>query len=173
MFTLGIIGLTAAYILTVLLLLSINLYSRLSWRVKAAAIVVAAVFYIVSYHSLPPLLGWPTAAELPSRFRLVAAEVRQPDKQSGEKGAVFLWAQDLRDLSATVKPRAYELPYTDDLHELVLKAKSRMEKGMQQLGEYKRPDSGHVRIVDDLRRIAQDAHVIEFYDLPDPLIPEK
>ena len=173
MFTLGIIGLVAAYLLTVLLLLSINLYSNLSWRVKAAAIAVAALFYIVSYHSIPPLLGWPTSADLPPRFRLVAVEARQPDKQSGEKGAIFLWVRDLEDLSAQVKPRAYELPYTDHLFEATLKAKAKMERGMQQLGEFKRPEDGAVRLRTDLKRTAQQASRIEFYDLPDPLIPEK
>ncbi|MGI9229305.1 MAG: hypothetical protein ACR2P9_05545 [Gammaproteobacteria bacterium] len=172
MFTLGIIGLVSAYILTVLLLLSINLYGGISWKLKAVSIVAATCFYVVTYLSIPPLLGWPSGGDLPARFRLVAAEVQQPDKQSGQKGAVFLWLKDLRDLSLTAKPRAYELPYSDHLHEQVIRAKSKMEKGLPQLGEFREPDGNAIE-VENLNRFAQDSHNIDFYDLPDPLIPEK
>ena len=57
---LGVTGLIAAYVLVALLLLSINLYSNWSWRVKATTIVVVSGFYLVSYFSFSPILGWPT-----------------------------------------------------------------------------------------------------------------
>ncbi len=173
MFTLGVIGLVSAYILTVLLLLSINLYANISWKIKAISIIAATCLYAITYQSIPPLLGWPTADELPTRFRLVAADVQQPDKQTGQKGMIFLWLKDLEDLSVTARPRAYQIAYSDQLYELVIKAKSKMEKGMPQLGEFKKPEQDTIRLVDDLNRLGQEAFNIEFYDLPDPLIPEK
>ena len=45
--TLGITGIISAYILLALLLLSINLYSKWSWQIKAATIVLTSVFYVV------------------------------------------------------------------------------------------------------------------------------
>ncbi|MCK5498953.1 MAG: hypothetical protein KAI77_07110, partial [Gammaproteobacteria bacterium] len=70
--TLGISGLIAAYIVLAVLLLSINLYSKWSWHVKAITIIITSAFYIVSYFSFPPLLGWPTKQALPSHFRLLS-----------------------------------------------------------------------------------------------------
>ena len=166
-------GLISAYVLIALLLLSINLYSQISWKLKAISIFVVTGFYIVTYLSIPPMLGWPTSDELPGRFRLVAADVVQPDKETGDKGAIFLWLKDLDDISATGKPRSYEVPYSDGLYELVINAKSKMEKGMPQLGEFKKPDDNNIKIVEDLNRVGQESYNIEFYDLPDPLIPEK
>lgn len=171
--TLGITGLLAAYVLTALLLLSLNLYSDWSWRVKAGTIIATTLFYAVSYLSFPPLLGWPTGEAPPQRFRLVAADVLQPDKATGAAGKIFLWLKDLDDLSARPSPRAYELPYSGALHERVAQAQAKLEKGMQQLGEFRPPEEGNRRRVDRLTRTVEQAVNIEFFDLPDPLIPDK
>ena len=173
MYTLGITGLTAAYILVALLLLSINLYSNWSWKVKAGSIVATTLLYVITYLSFPPLLGWPTGERPPERFRLVAADVVQPDKATGARGMVYLWLRDLDDLSGRSRPRSYALPYSAQLHEMVLKAKSKMEKGMPQLGEFKEPLDPNIREVDRLTRGGQKSAEIDFYDIPDLLIPDK
>lgn len=173
MYTLGMTGLIAAYVLVALLLLSINLYSNWSWKVKAGSIVATTLLYVVTYLSFPPLLGWPTGEMPPQRFRLVGADVVQPDKMTGAKGMVYLWVKDLDDLSARSHPRAHKLPYTSDLHEAVLSAKSKLQKGMEQLGEFKLPLDANAREVDTLSRGGQQSVEIDFYDIPDPLIPDK
>ena len=173
MFTLGITGLVAAYVLIALLLLSVNLYSDWSWKVKAGSIVVTTFLYVITYVSFPPLLGWPTREQPPERFRLVAADVLQPDKSTGAKGMIYLWLKDLDDLSARTQPRAYKLPYSSELHEIVIAAKSKLDKGMQQLGEFYKPNDPNIREVDTFRQTGQKTANIEFYDLPDLLIPEK
>ena len=171
MFTLGITGLIASYVMLAVLLLSINLYSNWSWPVKAGTIILTTCFYIVSFFSLPPLLGWPTSAELPQKFKLIAAEVTQPNKTTGAEGAIYLWLTEVDDLNSSRPPRAYKLTYSDLLHEQVLGAKIKLGKGVQQLGEKKEPDSE----VDELSetKTTQTSIEIEFYDLPDPLFPEK
>ena len=173
MYTLGITGLIAAYILVALLLLSINLYSNWSWKVKAGSIVVTTLLYVITYLSFPPLLGWPTAAQPPERFRLIGTDVVQPDKSTGAEGMIYLWLKDLDDLSGRTQPRSYKLTYSTELHELVIAAKSKLNKGMQQLGEFKMPLDANIREVDTLSRRGQKSAKIEFYDLPDPLIPDK
>ena len=173
MYTLGITGLVAAYILIALLLLSINLYSNWSWKVKAGSIIVTTFLYVITYLSFPPLLGWPTGAQPPERFRLIGTDVVQPDKSTGAKGMIYLWLKDMDDLSGRTQPRAYKLDYSIDLHETVIAAKSKMNKGMQQLGEFKMPVDPKIREVDTLSRRGQKSAEIEFYDLPDPLIPDK
>ena len=173
MYALGMTGLLAAYVLVGLLLLSINLYSNWSWKVKAASIVVTTLLYVVTYLSFPPLLGWPTGELPPQRFRLVGADVVQPDKMTGAKGMVYLWVKDLGDLSGRAQPRAYKLPYSSDLHEAVLSAKSKLNKGMEQLGEFKLLLDPNAREVDVPSRGGQKSVEIDFYDIPDPLIPDK
>ena len=173
MFTLGITGLIAAYVLIALLLLSINLYSNWSWKIKTGAVVLTSAFYVVTYLSFPPLLGWPTGQDPPERFRLIAAHVVQPDKVTGDEGAIYLWLTQIEDLSSSSPPRAYELPYSSPLHELVINASSKLDKGIPQLGEF---DELQKNLIDELKqapRSGQESVNIQFYDLPDPLFPEK
>ncbi len=170
--TLGISGLIAAYIVLAVLLLSVNLYSKWSWQVKAITIVVTSAFYIVSYFSFPPLLGWPTQQALPGHFRLLSTEVHQPDKLTGEEGAVFLWLKEVEDIRTHVLPRAYVLPYSSLLHERIISAQSKIDRGIPQLGEYEEDDSMRQEVLDS-SETGQESLDIQFYDLPDPLFPDK
>jgi hypothetical protein len=170
--TLGISGLIAAYIVLAVLLLSINLYSKWSWQVKAITIIITSAFYIISYFSFPPLLGWPTKQALPSHFRLLSSEVHQPDKLAGTEGAVYLWLKEVEDITTYVLPRAYVLPYSNLLHERIIHAQSKIDQGIPQLGEYEKDDSMRVEVLDS-SETGKESLDIQFYDLPDPLFPEK
>ncbi len=168
----GIAGLVAAYVLIGLILLSINLYSNWSWKVKAGTIILTSIFYIVTYLSYPHLLGWPTSENLPERFQLIAAHVRQPNKITGEVGAVYLWVTRIENLASPSPPRAHRPEYSNELHEMVINANSKLNKGIAQLGEAE----DHDNIIDDLRdapRSGQKSIKIQFYDLPDPMFPDK
>lgn len=172
MFILGIPGLVAAYVLIGLILLSINLYSNWSWKVKAGTIILTSIFYIVTYLSYPPLLGWPTSEILPERFQLIAAHVQQPNKITGEGGAVYLWVSRIENLASPSPPRSHRLEYSNALHEIVINANSKLNKGIAQLGEVEDRDN----IIDELRdapRSGQESIKIQFYDLPDPMFPDK
>lgn len=168
---LGITGIVAAYTLIGLLLLSINLYSRWSWQVKAAATILTSAFYVITYFSFPPLLGWPTTQYPPEQFLLVSSHVVQPDKQTGEDGAIYLWLMEIKNLRNPSEPRAYRLEYSNALHEKIIEAETRMEKDIAQLGEFKKPADNFSQLEGQKRGVKSAA--IEFYDLPEPLSPEK
>lgn len=172
MFTFGLTGLVASYVLLALLLLSINLYSSWSWPVKAATIIITSLFYLVAYFSIPPMLGWPTTADLPQKFKLNAIQIMQPDKLTNTDGVIYLWLTEIDDLEAAATPRAYELPYSDPLYKAVNEARTRMKKGIEQLGEIAKPDEDAVKI-DKAGKTTQISSPIKFYDLPDPMFPEK
>lgn len=173
MVLLGTSGLIAAYVLVALLLLIVALYTRWSWRIKALMIVVVSAFYLVSYYSLPPLLGWPTDAALPKRFNLVAIFVQEPDKTSGAPGEIFLWATDLAAGPIRGEPRAYRVPFTEGLHARVVEAGNKMRKGLPQIGEVTEEKKGPSGRPTDQSQGGMKSVAIEFFDLPDPLFPEK
>lgn len=172
MYTLGISGLVAAYVLLAILLLSINLYSNWSWKIKATSIIITSIFYIITYMSFPPLLGWPSGDIPPERFRLIAAHVKQPNKITGEEGSIYLWLTEFDDLTTDVPPRAYSVPYTDQLHERVIHANANLKKGISQLGEFDDDLQTNINPADG-KRLGQISVKIQFYDLPDPLFPDK
>jgi hypothetical protein len=156
--SLGLGGLVGAYVLIAVLLLGLVVYSNWPWQVKSGAILVTSLFYIVTYLSLPPLFGWPAYDTPPERFRLIYSYVEPPDKQSGFKGSVYLWLSAIDELSAPAAPRAYRLEYTESLHQLLLNTNSKLNRGIPQLGEYR--NNG-------------ESDNIQFYDLPDPMFPDK
>lgn len=171
MVTLSIAGLIFAYILLAVLLLGLVVYSEWSWIVKATAIILVSVFYVVSYFSFPPLLGWATKSEgLPERFRLLAAHVSEPDKITGSTGAIYLWVSDMT-AGANKDPRAFELDFDKDLHQRVVQAQAKLNKKLPQLGELL--DGGKPEEIKDNTQGGQASVNIEFFDMPDPLFPEK
>lgn len=170
--TLGVIGISTAYVLLALLLLSVNLYSRLHWGIKAATIVLTSVFYVVTWLSFPPLMGWPSGEPPPERFRVLSAHVLQPNKQTGSEGGIYLWLHDIAGMSGDALPRSHALPYSESLHEAVIGVKAKLGKGITQLGEWKEPEK-NMPEVDRKARTTQVSVEIEFYDMPDPLFPEK
>ena len=173
MFLLGQSGLVAAYVVIALLLAALLLYTPWSWKTKALMVVVVSAFYLVSYFSLPPLLGWPTSAELTKRFNLVAIYVVEPDKTTGAEGEIFLWATDMASGPRGAEPRAYRVPFSGDLHAKVVEAGNKMRKGLPQLGEISEEQVGpHARSTDQSEG-GQKSVSIDFFDLPDPLFPEK
>jgi hypothetical protein len=166
-------GLIAAFVLIALLLIGVNLYSSFSWRVKAMLIVLVSAFYIVTYYSFPPLMGWPTDTELPKRFNLVAIYVEEPDKTTGDAGEIYLWLTDLRKGPGRNRPRAYRVPFDGELHAKVVEAGTKLRKGLPQLGELVDENLGPQARPTDESRGGQKTVDIEFFDLPDPLFPEK
>jgi len=171
--TLGVIGLVAAYVLVVVLLLALCLSSRWSWQVKAGGIIVASLFYVVTYVSLPRLLGWPISRDPPRHFQLVGAHVEQPSKKLRSKGSIYLWLlpYDPGGAATPVPPRAYRLPYSNPTHELVNRAIDKMGRGLEQVGEFREPPEGALVNVEDPTRLTEAAVPIDLYDMPDDLFP--
>ena len=170
---LGISGLIAAYVLIAALLIGVSLYSNWSWKIKSVVIILTSAFYLVTYFSYPQILGWPTAEQPPRKFRLLASYVERPDRPRGVSGKIYLWLAGIDDLASPLPPRAYRFAYSQLLHERVLNASSKLNKGIEQLGEI---DNGHEGNAGTIKNVtgsdAKSANII-FYDLPDPLFPDR
>ena len=128
----AILGLTAGFVFVVVLLLALNLRTPYHWGIKSGVILLALVFYIVNLYSLPGFYGWPTKDPLPQKFLLLGMDVREPRNES-DTGVIYMWVVSL--LQKDSKPRAYELPYSPELHSRLTAARKRMEFGHNMAGE--------------------------------------
>lgn len=158
-------SLVVAYVIIGLLLLSLNLYSRWHWAVKAVASTVVVGAFIVTYHSYSAILGWPTEREIPHQFYLHAVQVVEPEK-------IYLWGTDLdRGMGRTV-PRSYGLPYTAKLHDKVNKASRKLRKGLPVIGQIEQAGAmARDSVNSEQVNVAGDDLV--FIDAPQALVPGK
>lgn len=131
----AVVGLVASYITVAVLLLSLNLTSLWRWWVKAAAIVLTTIFFIVTYHTINGLMGWPTTQKLPARFSLVWTMVSEPNKKTNSPGAIYLWADELDAYNVpSGRPRSYQLPYSDALARRAAAAQEKRDHGIEVMG---------------------------------------
>jgi hypothetical protein len=165
MFDLGAGGMVAAYVMIGVILISLHLYSRWGNWIKAAATVLATLFMIVTYKSLPGLQGWPlTTDTLPSRLYLLAVEISEPDN-------IYLWARDLDQGTKLQRPRAYELPYSSKLHEQAIQSGRKLRRNIAQIVEI--DPAGETVKVPGSSQVPVKQNVIRFIDAPQGLLPPK
>lgn len=114
--TYTILSLTVAYALVATLLAYLLLLSRLHWLFKALATVATVALIPLTFYGVGELRGLPSDSPIPASFILLWAQVVEPNMLQGESGHVFLWLQTLDEENYPVGlPRAYQLPYSDDL----------------------------------------------------------
>jgi hypothetical protein len=192
-----ILMLSFGYALLGLLLLLAVTRTRLAWPIKAAAIAVTSVFYVVVFFRTEDLLGWSARPPLPPRFQLLWARSVEPNLALNEPGAVHLWVEELDDANLpSAVPRAYRLPYSATLARKVESARDEITKGRPQGGRAEQFGSGAGEPVPDgaaagARRGVEpggdpsggglldpaffggESQSVEFAPLPVPILPAK
>jgi hypothetical protein len=133
--TLTLLGISAAYVVLSLVVLSMGLTSRFAWWVKAATIVVTSGFFVEVFFASKGLLGWPASGALPPKFQLLWTRVVEPDLKSGNRGAIYLWVEevDANNVPSGL-PRSYRLPYSVKLADRTMKARDEIMAGNPQEG---------------------------------------
>lgn len=130
--TFTIVSLTAAYALVAALLAYVVLLSRLHWLFKVLATLATVALIPLTFNGVGELRGLPTDGPIPVSFRMLWAQVVEPAPLQEEKGHVFLWLQTLdADNFPVGQPRAYQLPYSDDLKIKVAEAMGKIAQGEQ------------------------------------------
>lgn len=167
----AVIGLTVAYVALAAFVIGLSIFSRWPFWVKLVSVASVCGLYFLTYASLKGMLGWPTRAELPERFMLLASYISEPDKASGASGSIQIWAASLADRRPADAPRAYLLDYDADLHGQLDEANQRMRQGVIQLG--RRQIAETAGKTGDQSRFARNPYRIVIFDLPDPELPEK
>lgn len=171
--SLGIAGLATGYLVLLLLLVNVVFFTPTSWLIKLSLCFIVVAYSLLIYTRLPEQFGWPVAVKPPERFRLLGSHIQEPNKTLGMEGSIFLWITDLQNGVGTITPRAYQFPYSNQLHQAVENAIIKTRKGLPQFGEVIYPKvvvSSQAKPSDIL---GQGNVTLEFHDLPDPLFPER
>ena len=162
------------YVLIGFLLVIFNLRTNFHWVIKATMIILVTLFYVLTYKSFKNLLGWPSSESLPDRFRLVAAQIYEPNALINSEGAIFLWVTDMNDLAGLGTPRSFSIKYNKELHEKVSKSLHNLKNGVPQMGENLDEDKkGIVSSVLKKEKATAVSTKLNFFDMPNQLLPEK
>src|SRR5262245_17152205 len=133
--TTTLLAISTAYVVLALIVLSMGLTSKFAWWVKASTIVVSSVFFVEVFFASKSLLGWPAAGALPPKFQLLWTRVVEPDLKGGNRGAIYLWVEELDGNNVpSGLPRSYRLPYSLKLADRTLKARDEIMSGNPQEG---------------------------------------
>jgi hypothetical protein len=163
-------GFIAGYFVIALLLINLVFFTRWMWWVKLAGIVAVIALFHTTHRAIPDLLGWPTRHGLPARFNLMGLHIVEPDKSGATKGDLYLWVTELNLDGSPRVPRAFVLPFHPELQVKLVAAGTKLRKGLPQLGEIVttpfESDSATLGHTDALVNL-------DFYDMPDPLFPER
>lgn len=162
--TVAIVGLAILVLVLAVLLLSLNANTAWPWQIKAGAIVASMLTVAIGYFAVYRMLGLPTNREVPDNARLLWADVIEPRKGHSKAGAIYLWTKPAGEEYAP--PRAYELPYDRELHDMVMAAIRRAETGIRQ--------GIRINLDYDASKQGEGRGLpVNFYDIKPPTLPAK
>lgn len=147
------IALAFAYFAIVALGLLVAIPGRTPFFVRVLAVLVLPALAFSIWKASQPTTGWPSSSTPGGTF--VAGYVREPEP--GDPGEIDLWLMP----PGSTHPRAFQLPYTRQMHKGVDAAQQATKRG-QRVGVARRRD-GTVRSRGRFR----------FYLEPPPLAPRK
>ena len=141
-----------AFFILASLLLWFIIGSKGKWFVKASVIAFVLYSCLSINLSLDNLFGWPSNQALPEVFQVHWIKVKEPNKRTGEKGYIYVWATDLSGKEVETsgwkglkgyfisfdnydpsEPRAYRLEYSKERHERAEGALGKL-KGVGKVG---------------------------------------
>ena len=100
---------------------------------------VTSVFFVEVFFATKDLLGWPRTGQLPARFQLLWVRVVEPDSKTGNRGAIYLWIEEVDDNNVPDGvPRSYRLPYSRPLADRSAKARDEIMSGKPAAGPGRR-----------------------------------
>ncbi|MBT9486420.1 MAG: hypothetical protein IV093_02815 [Rubrivivax sp.] len=144
------------------------LWSRWPGWLKGLLVAGVTVLYFYGNSVVHDMWGWPAADALPERFVLLAAVIEEPTAKSA--GALYVWVNALDNGKPSAQPRAYQLPYTKDLHSLLNEGLKKVRQGVSQMGTAQ-PKAGRKGV--SWLRPGSDEQEVKIRDLPSPQLPEK
>jgi hypothetical protein len=148
-----VLAMGLGYAVLGLVLLAVLMFARIDWRVKAGLIVLTSAFYILDYQGARSLLGWASPEALPGTFKLLGARIIEPHSLAGDRGAIFLWVEEIdADNFPSGDPRLYRLPYDAELAERTEAAVKASANGTPQGGRTADAGAGTGGLVEATQR---------------------
>lgn len=144
------------------------LWSHWPAWMKGLLVTGVTVFYFFANAVVHEMWGWPSSDALPARFVLLAAVIDEPTAQ--QPGGLYVWVNALDEGKPGAQPRAFQLPYSKDLHALLNEGMKKVREGVSQLGTSE-PKPGKAGA--SWLRPGSDEQVVKLRDLPVPQLPEK
>jgi len=126
-------------------------------------------FYFWGYGSVHSLLGIPSTDALPERFVMIAAVVEEPSPKY--EGALYVWITPIEENKSVLQPRAYKLPYSRPVHEMIVEGMRKGRDGVNQMGTAE-AKAGNGKSSGWLKP-GNDEQEVKIMDLPTPHVPEK
>jgi len=126
----AVLCLVSSYVALGVLCSLILLRLEFSRTLRVTVISTLSLFYIATFFWMQGLLGWSAEIALPSKFKLIAARIVEPNALNNNPGAIHLWVEKLddRNLPSGV-PRSYLLPYSAAMASKVADANEKVKKG--------------------------------------------
>jgi hypothetical protein len=157
-----VLALSLSYAVVAALLLVVLIYARVPWPAKALAVVVTSAFYVVSFVGVRGLLGWASVDQLPASFKLLQSRIVEPHSLEGEPGAIYLWVEALDDTNRpSGVPRAYRIPYSDQLAEKTDKAAGQIAAGHPMGGRAADFGNGEGGLIEAVREYIMPSVIME------------
>jgi hypothetical protein len=148
------IGIPIAFVIIVSILLWHLIGAKGKWYLKAIFIAIALYTSVGLWTSIDGMLGWPTAKSPPEIFQIHWLTVEEPNKITGDSGAIYLWASDMGQEKADKNPflfgmpvekgksRLYVLPYSRNAHEQSENILTRLKNGESVIASKGKPGEG-------------------------------
>jgi hypothetical protein len=188
-----VLAVSAAYVVIGVLLLVIGLSARISWWVKATAIIITSGFFVQAFYATRSLLSWPGSGPLPETFQLLWARVVEPDAKTGDRGAIYLWIEEVDENNVPVGvPRSFKLPYMRPLADRASAARDEIMRGRPQQGvaeditglqskdaktdkeqQGSPADPGTLNVDYEGFQMLQQAQRVQFRPMQGPILPPK
>jgi len=189
-----------AYILSLTIALWFIIGCRGFWLLKTAIIGVVAYIGICIWITLPTFEGWSTKSPLPVKFEIKWADVKEPNKKTGDNGVIFVWIQSLcvaetktftidslkpffvvlHQRDQIKEPRLHQLPYSRSGHQQANEIQNIIKDGGKFFGTTNKGGTGKEgqngngdgSNSGDGGSLSQE-QVPMFYQLPPPHFPAK
>ncbi|MYB33902.1 MAG: hypothetical protein F4X92_02015 [Gammaproteobacteria bacterium] len=152
------------YLVPLVIIASSWAQGRMTPAIRIGVLILLPVCYLMHWHLLERMSGWPTDLQIPGQFELVAANVVEPNKSINRDGAIYLWIRT----RLGAPPRSFELEYSRELHAKIVEAQRRLDEGIRQYG-----DTSSGRESSDEGTSGKGGLMLELRDLTERQLPAK
>ena len=115
-----------AFIIGVIMCIKINTIMANSKRKYAVILSQLCFIFVIAIMSRTPERGWATSEDVPDEFIYVYGIVEKPKNSPGK---IYIWIREKckpSSSSSCMKPRSYEVTYTDDLANIIQNANAKV-----------------------------------------------